>query len=181
MSLSEKLKFDDVDKKIITLLQESPDMTHNEIAEQIGRSQPTVGIRLRKLLQSGAFHIQPGVNFRAVELYMGRVSIQTHHPQMIFELAECCPFVLNCFKVSGDYNIVLLIVSTKLSYIDAIVNTHFRRNNHSDKVKVEIVLDIAKDFTIPVRFEEQQLHDPTNHENCVEDCQFCHQYLLTEN
>jgi DNA-binding Lrp family transcriptional regulator len=181
MTLSEKLHFDEVDRKIITLLQENPDMTHNEIAGLIGRSQPTIGIRLRKLLKSGAFLIQPGVNFRAVELYMGRVNIQTKNPEKIFELAECCPFVLNCFSVSGDYNIVLLIVSTKLEYIDAIVNTHFRKSPHSNRVKVEIVLDIAKDFTIPVRFEEQQLHDPTNHKNCIEECDFCHQYLLTEN
>ncbi|MBD3216362.1 MAG: hypothetical protein GF311_27360, partial [Candidatus Lokiarchaeota archaeon] len=138
-----------------------------------------MGIRLRKLLESGAFHIQPGVNFRAVDIYVGRVSIQTQRPDNIFELAECCPFVLNCFSVSGDYNIVLLIVSTNLDYIDAIVNTHFRKHKDSQKVRVEIVLGIAKDFTIPVRFEEQQLHDPTNHKNCIEECQFCHQYLLT--
>ncbi|KKK46377.1 hypothetical protein LCGC14_0576430 [marine sediment metagenome] len=40
---------DDIDKKIITLIQEDPDMTHSKIAKVIKKSQPTVGIRIKKL------------------------------------------------------------------------------------------------------------------------------------
>jgi len=179
MTLSER--FDEVDKKIITLLQEDPNLTHEEIARRINRSQPTIGIRLRKLLESKIFQIQPGVNFKSVNVYIGKVNIQTKNPERFSEVAGCCPFVLNCFSVSGDYNIILFIVSTRLDYIDAIVNTHFRKHEDSQRVNVEIITDFAKDFIIPINFEEQELHDPTGEKECVAECRFCHQYLLDKN
>ena len=51
--ISEKLKLDDVDIKIISLVQEDPNLTHTQIAEKIDRSQPTVGMRIKKLEKSG--------------------------------------------------------------------------------------------------------------------------------
>jgi DNA-binding Lrp family transcriptional regulator len=47
--ISDKLKLDDIDRKIITLVQGDPNLTHTQIAEQINRSQPTVGMRIKKL------------------------------------------------------------------------------------------------------------------------------------
>ncbi|MFW9829598.1 MAG: Lrp/AsnC family transcriptional regulator, partial [Candidatus Thorarchaeota archaeon] len=48
-----KLKLDKIDLKLISLLQEDPNLTHYQIAEIVNRSQPTVGTRLRKLKEKG--------------------------------------------------------------------------------------------------------------------------------
>ena len=37
--ISEKLKLDSIDKQIISLVQEDPNLTHTQIAEKIDRSQ----------------------------------------------------------------------------------------------------------------------------------------------
>ena len=64
-----KLKLDNTDRKIISLLQENPKVTHSEIAEKIKRSQPTVGMRIKKLTKKGILRIQPGINFKKVDLF----------------------------------------------------------------------------------------------------------------
>ena len=66
--ISEKLKLDDVDRKIISLVQEDPGLTHTQIAEKIDRSQPTVGMRIKKLEKNGILQFQPGINFKLVDL-----------------------------------------------------------------------------------------------------------------
>jgi len=39
--ISDKLKLDDIDRRIITLVQDDPNLTHTQIAAKIDRSQPT--------------------------------------------------------------------------------------------------------------------------------------------
>jgi Lrp/AsnC family transcriptional regulator, leucine-responsive regulatory protein len=44
---------DEVDRKIVELLEGDPALSHREIAEAVDRSQPTVGKRVKELLESG--------------------------------------------------------------------------------------------------------------------------------
>ena len=43
MKYDELLDIDDTDKEIIKILQEDPELTHQEIADKIHKSQPAVG------------------------------------------------------------------------------------------------------------------------------------------
>ena len=130
--ISEKLKLDDVDRQIITLVQEDPNLTHTQIAEKINRSQPTVGMRIKKLEKSGILQFQPGINFKKVELFLATVEINTSNPNEILEMATCCPFMLNAFRLSGEHNICILLASSKIHKLDAIVNYHFRKNTKTN-------------------------------------------------
>ncbi len=62
--ISDKLKLDDIDRQIISLVQDNPALTHTEIASRINRSQPTVGMRIKKLEKSWHLKIKPGKNFK---------------------------------------------------------------------------------------------------------------------
>lgn len=175
--ISEKLNLDGIDKKIITLLQDDPNITHTEIARVINRSQPTVGMRIKKLEKSGMFQIQAGVNLKNIELYAAKVNIYTENPKKIMNIAEICPFMINCFKTSGIYNIILLMASDKLENLDALINNHFRSKNNSERVKMELIINVAKDFILPIDFITQDGHDPTNSENCGENCASCKEFI----
>ncbi|MBD3216361.1 MAG: winged helix-turn-helix transcriptional regulator [Candidatus Lokiarchaeota archaeon] len=179
MGSNSSLKFDKIDKKIITLLQKDSTLTHDEIAERIGRSQPTIGIRLRKLLKSGEFHIQPGINFKSVDLHMARLRLVADMPEKLFDISQFCPYVLNCFLMNGDFNVFLFIVSTHLEDIDSIVNEHYRKSKWIKKVEMEIVLDIAKDLILPMKFEQQEDHSPSDPNTCIKKCPFCNSEPLT--
>lgn len=169
--ISEKLKLDEIDRQIITLVQENPSMTHTEIAEKIDRSQPTVGMRIKKLEKSGVLVFQPGINFRMVNLHLATVEIKTRNPQEILDMAKSCPFMLNGFRLSGDHNICILIASSRLDKLDKIINYHFRNNPDVSMVSMEIVTEIAKDFILPIDFDSEE-HEPTEEEGCGEKCKY---------
>jgi len=169
--ISEKLKLDDIDRQIISLVQEDPSLTHTQIAEKINRSQPTVGMRIKKLEKEGILQFQPGINFKKVELNLATVEIQSTKPDEIMEMASCCPFMLNAFRLSGEHNICILLASSKLSKLDAIVNYHFRKNPDVSSVSMEIVTDIARDFILPIDFDSEN-HEPNEEEGCGEKCKY---------
>ena len=169
--ISEKLKLDDVDRKIISLVQEDPGLTHTQIAEKIDRSQPTVGMRIKKLEQSGILQFQPGINFKKVELFLATVEVNTKNPTEILDMAKCCPFMLNAFRLSGEHNICILLASSKLEKLDAVVNYHFRNNKDVSMTSMEVVTEIAKDFILPIDFDSE-IHEPNDQEGCGDKCKY---------
>ncbi|MFW9952390.1 MAG: Lrp/AsnC family transcriptional regulator [Candidatus Thorarchaeota archaeon] len=169
--ISEKLKLDDIDRQIISLVQSDPSLTHTEIAEKINRSQPTVGMRIKKLEKEGILQFQPGINFKKVELNLATVEVNCTNPDEIMEMASCCPFMLNAFRLSGEHNICIFLASSKLSKLDAIVNYHFRKNPDVSSVSMEIVTDIARDFILPIDFDSEN-HEPNEEQGCGEKCKY---------
>jgi len=169
--LSERLKLDDIDKQIISIVQDEPNITHTEIADRINRSQPTVGMRIKKLEKSGVLQFQPGINFKKVNLYLAIVSLKTKDPDKIIDMAKFCPFILNAFRISGDYNIFMMLTSSKLEKLDMVVNYHFRNNPEVQSVSMEIVTDIAKDLILPIDFDSD-IHDPNLEHGCGEKCKY---------
>ena len=169
--ISDKLKLDDIDRRIITLVQEDPNLTHTQIAEQINRSQPTVGMRIKKLEKEGILQFQPGINFRKVDLFLATVELNTKRPDEILDMARFCPFMLNAFRLSGANNICILLASSKLDKLDNIVNYHFRSDPNVQSVSLNMITEIAKDFILPVDFESED-HIPTLEDGCGDKCKF---------
>lgn len=50
-------KLDELDRKLIALLQENARLTNKEIAGQLGSSEPTIRRRIDRLLEDGVFRI----------------------------------------------------------------------------------------------------------------------------
>ena len=169
--ISEKLKLDDIDRRIITLVQDDPNLTHTQIAEKINRSQPTVGMRIKKLEKEGILQFQPGVNFKRIDLFLASVELNTKRPNDILDMAKFCPFMLNAFRLSGSHNIMILLASSKLDKLDNIVNYHFRSNPEVQSVAMNMVTEIAKDFILPVDFDSEE-HIPTLEAGCGEKCKY---------
>ena len=176
MTTSSKLKLDEIDKKIIALIQGDPNITHSEIAEIVERSQPTIGMRIKKLKESGVLKIQAGLNFKTVDIYLAFVNIKTDDPETIMEQASHCPFMMNAYKLSGEYNILLTLASTSLEKLDGMVNSHFRIKSKIHSVKMEVVTDIANDLVLPINFALQDELDPTSGE-----CKYCLEFLEKKN
>ncbi|MFW9899487.1 MAG: Lrp/AsnC family transcriptional regulator [Candidatus Thorarchaeota archaeon] len=150
--VSEVLKMDYIDRRIIQLIQEQPNLTHTQIAAKVNRSQPTVGMRIRKLEEMGVLQFQAGINIKSADMYFASVEIQTKEPEEIYEIVKICPFMLNAFRVSGDFNISVLITSFTLEDIEKIVNIHFRNKLEVKKVNLHIITDVVTDFIVPIDF-----------------------------
>ncbi|MFX1554025.1 MAG: Lrp/AsnC family transcriptional regulator, partial [Promethearchaeota archaeon] len=67
--MAEKIGIDEIDCKIMDLIQKEPSLTHTQIAEHVNRSQPTVGMRIKKLENLGVLKYQAGINIKVADLY----------------------------------------------------------------------------------------------------------------
>ena len=150
--MSEVLKMDEIDKKIITLVQDQPNLTHTQIAEKVNRSQPTVGMRIRRLEEQGVLQFQAGINLKAADMYFARVDVLTNNPDKIYEIVKKCPFMLNAFRLSGNNDLSIMMAGFTIEDIDKIVNIHLRRDPDVMKVKIDLITDIMTDFIIPFDF-----------------------------
>lgn len=168
----EKLRLDNIDKRIITLLQENPNITHSQIARKLNRSQPTIGVRIKKLVKTGIFQFQPGINFKKVAIHLVEVNLKVKNSGDIMEMVKHCPFMVNAFRLSGDYNVKILLASSKINKLYSVVNQHFRNNKEVRKISMEIITDIAKDFVMPINFDSEVL-DPSLEDGCGDSCEYC--------
>lgn len=149
-------KIDDIDKTIIQMIQEEPELSHEKIAKKVRRSQPTVGSRIKKLKEAGVFKFQAGINLKTTNLLLARAEIETKNQQAIEELVRKCPFMINAFRLSGNSNISVLLASFDLNHLDRIINFHFRKNPEVKSVIMEIITNVANDYVVPfnLNFEE---------------------------
>ena len=148
--ISNKIGIDDIDCKIMDLIQKEPSLTHTQIAEHVNRSQPTVGMRIRKLENLGVLKYQAGINIKVADLYFARAEIQAKNPKKIFSIVRNCPFMLTAFKLSGDTNISILIAGLSLKDLDHVVNHHLRGNPEIINVHMDIIEDVIDDFVLPI-------------------------------
>ncbi|MFX1361045.1 MAG: Lrp/AsnC family transcriptional regulator [Promethearchaeota archaeon] len=149
---SELFGIDEIDRNIIQLIQKEPTLTHTEIAKQVNRSQPTIGMRIRKLEELGILKFQAGINVKTTDLILARVEVQTLNPPEIIKLVKKCPYMLNVFRLSGSSNLSVLMASPKLKHLDQIVNRHFRKNPDVLSVYIDVITEIIEDFVLNFNF-----------------------------
>ncbi len=167
--ISDQFNLDEIDRSIITLLQNHSNITHSEIAKRIGRSQPAVGSRIHRLEEKGVISSQYGINFKNADIILAKVELSTKDPSEMVEMGKYCPFVVNCMRLSGENNVLLFLASSDMKKIDAVVDCHFRNHKSITNVKLDIITGFVKDFILPIDFEMDE-HDPTPLDGCGDNC-----------
>lgn len=150
---TELFEIDDIDRNIIQLIQREPTLTHTEIAKKVNRSQPTIGMRIRKLEEQGILKFQAGINVKTTDLFLARAEIQALNTSEIIDLVKKCPYMLNAFRLSGSSNISVLMASPRLDRLDHIVNHHFRKNPNVLSVYIDVITEIVEDFVLNFDFD----------------------------
>ena len=166
---SQVFDIDEIDKSIIEIIQKEPALTHTEIAKRVDRSQPTIGMRIRKLEKAGVLKFQAGINVKTMDLIFARIEIQTLEPNEIIKLVKKCPYMLNAFRLSGTFDMSVFVLGTKLSQIDEMVNKHFRKNPNVSNVYIDIITDVTNDFVLPFDFRFGNCGLNSNKE-CCKNC-----------
>jgi DNA-binding Lrp family transcriptional regulator len=146
----DKIGIDEIDCRIMDLIQREPSLTHTEIANHVNRSQPTVGMRIKKLENLGVLKYQAGINIKVADLCFARVELQTKNPRKVIETVKNCPFMLNAFRLSGDSNMSILMIGLTLKDLDHVVNRHFRNDPEVCYVHIDVISDVVNDFVLPI-------------------------------
>ena len=153
---------DEDDVKILELLQANPDLSYNDVASLIHKSQPAVGARVMKLRRKGLLVTKNGANFKDLKdkLYLVMVDLQTRNPDVALN-AEMnqCPFVVNIFKKNGPRNICVLLAASNLEKVESIIDRHFRSNPDVLSVESSVVVNITRDLVLPINWDYMKYED----------------------
>ncbi len=149
--MREFLDFDKRDREILSLLEKSPEMSQNEIAEKLNISQPSVSARIHKLKQKGALAHVVGMNLKKVSLYMAKVDVMASNTSSVLDIFKDCPYFLNGLIVSGNHNLCLFFIGEDIATLEAIVDGHLRSNPLVKSAEVSIVITPVKDLVMPLR------------------------------
>ncbi len=166
-----KINLDSTDITILKYIIEDPKISQHTIAKKINKSQPAVGARIKKYEELGLLQYQTGINFRKANLFMVIVNLKAIDTSNVWTMAKYCPFIINAFRISGKYNICVLLASTKLEKLYKIVNFHFRMNPGIKKISMELISDFARDFILPIDFNIETLKQSM--EDGCGACEFC--------
>jgi DNA-binding Lrp family transcriptional regulator len=147
--LSKNFSIDEIDRDIFELIQENPNLTHVEIGKKVNRSQPIIGMRIRKLKKAGILTFQAGINIKNSELILARVDLFTLFPVNLENLIKNCPYMINGFRQSGKFNFSILLLGVDIKLLDRIVNRCFRNNPDIEQVLMNVVIDIVNDLVLP--------------------------------
>jgi len=144
------LKIDKKDRIIISMYAKNPNVSQEAIAKEIGLSQPSVAIRIKKLKENGAMETQTGVNPLKMGLYLAKVDISSNNPTKILNMFKNCPYFANGFTISGKNNLSLFFISENIATLEAIVNGHIRTSDFVTDVDFNIIITSEKEFIVPV-------------------------------
>src|ERR1700712_2883450 len=122
---------DEIDRRILELLQADCKVALARVGEQVGLSAPSIVERVRKLENEGfiqGYHAR--LNARRLGLdVIAFISVWTAHPQVIKEfgakLSKSSEFddVLECHHVTGDPSLLLKIKTRNTQSLERLIST----------------------------------------------------------
>jgi DNA-binding Lrp family transcriptional regulator len=137
-----------------------PDASQEEIAREIGLSQPSVASRISKLRQSGALEKSFGINPLRMGLYLAKVDLSSTRPGEILSMFRGCPYFANGFTVSGKHNLCLFFFSESVATLEAIVNGHLRADSSVSDLDFDIVITSERSFVVPTMLSVEKGEEP---------------------
>ena len=167
-----RIKLDDKDREIISLLHDDQQISQEEIAHIINLSQPSVAIRIRKLRERGIIEEIIGVNLNKVGIYVAMVSVRTTNTTKVLNLLRNCPFFLNGFVMSGDKNLMILLAGEDLASLESMIDNRIRPEPEVQSADFNIMISSIKDFVMPIKLIDRPLKTPP----CGVDYKECQAY-----
>lgn len=148
--MSSKSSIDKIDRYILDLLRYDPEITHSAIADKVGRSQPAIGKRIKKLEKKGLLSYQVGPSVKDFGYVFIKIDIQTKDPEKILKIAKKCPFMPIAFKLTGENNINIIAYGYDLKFLSNLLSDHFKNEEEVKSIKYEVILNANEDLVLPI-------------------------------
>jgi Lrp/AsnC family transcriptional regulator, leucine-responsive regulatory protein len=145
------MKLDEIDKKILEIIQRDGRITNTKLASLIGISQPAMLERVRRLegsdVISGYTAILDREKIGLEVMVFVAVSLALHQLSSVDKIKKkivSFPEVLECYQVSGDDDFILKVALENInSYMDFVMNK-LSKVSGIRKVKSSFVLSTVK-------------------------------------
>ena len=128
---------DDIDRKILLLLQEDATLSHQDLADRVGASSTSCWRRIKALEEAGVIDgrvvlLHPEKVDRKVSV-MCSVHLKEHNGdvrQAMETFVQNRPEVMECYSMSGDTDYMLRIVVPNVEAYEHFLMTHLLSNPH---------------------------------------------------
>lgn len=152
------MRFDDIDVRILGLLQDNGRMTNVELAERVGLTAPPCLRRVRALEQEGAisgYHaaLDPvALGYNLTVFAMVSLKSQADADLRAFEqLVADIPEVRECHMLNGEIDFILKIVAPDLQSFQQILTTKLTTAPNVEHVKTSLTIRTSKSLPgVPV-------------------------------
>ena len=156
------LGLDAIDRRLLTLLQESGRATHRELAKQVDLSPPGLQKRLRRLEENGVIHGYAAlVDREAIGLDLlcfVQVTLAHHEPDTIRDFRDrlrSIPEVLECHHLTGEFDYLMKVVVRSHKHLERFLFEKLTPIRGVDKIRTSIVLREIKESTaLPVTTDD---------------------------
>ena len=117
---------DEIDLKILRLLQNDARMSVKAIAEQIYASAPTVKARIESLTERGIIkgyytEIDTSVFDNVIKSYID-IEVSPTRKEELYEFLRSAPQVVECDRVTGEYSLLVKVVFKNTLEMDKFIN-----------------------------------------------------------
>lgn len=145
------MRFDDIDVRILGLLQDNGRMTNVELAERVGLTAPPCLRRVRALEQQGAitgYHAaldSAALGYNLTVFAMVSLKSQAESDLRAFEqLVASIPEVRECHMLNGEIDFILKIVAQDLQSFQQILTTRLTTAPNVEHVKTSLTIRTSK-------------------------------------
>ena len=116
---------DNIDKKILELLQDNGRITVKEITQTISLTAPAVSERIKRMEKEGIIEgytaiVNPKKIGRTVHAIIN-VSIQPQDRENLLDLVEKEPLVVECYHVTGDYSYLIKVDAHEIDDLEKLI------------------------------------------------------------
>jgi DNA-binding Lrp family transcriptional regulator len=145
------MRFDEIDMRILALLQENGRMTNVELAERVGLTAPPCLRRVRALEESGAingYHAaleSSALGYNLTVFAMVSLRSQAETDLKAFEaLVAEIPEVRECHMLNGEIDFILKIVATDLQSFQTLLTSKLTPAPNVEHVKTSLTIRTSK-------------------------------------
>ena len=146
------ISFDDVDLRILRLLQNNSKLTVREIAQQVHLSTTPVHERIKRLEKSGIIKqyvtLLNGKLLGQVITVFCHISLKEHDKKLAKSFIQAVgkfDEVLECYNVSGEYDFILKIVSENMETYHQFYLNKLSEIKGIGQTKSTFVMDVIKE------------------------------------
>jgi Lrp/AsnC family leucine-responsive transcriptional regulator len=155
---NEENKIDEIDKRILSLVQLDALSSTEELGTAVGLSPTAAKRRLNKLRQNGTITkdvsiVEPGkLGFKVFTLVLVNLERDRRDIMHSFKLdIKNNPRIIQGFYTTGDADFVLLVASKSLEEYESFTEEFFWENPNIKHFKTMVVLDYVKlGFELPI-------------------------------
>lgn len=149
-----EIVIDDIDIKIIEMLQEDSRISFVEIARVIGLSDPTIHARVRKLQEAGVIEkftaiLTPEKVDKSIAVFI-EINVKPNTIEEVIENLEKLVDVLEIHETFGDYDLICKIRTRTNEELRYLLTENIRTIPHIVNTRVTTVLKTRKEEQLKI-------------------------------